>query len=62
MKFRFYRYNPDGTLAGTKVVTSKRTLAADSNSYTADTRSEVRAVAGAALSQSCVTNAGTRFS
>ncbi len=62
VKFRFYRYNADGTLAGTTVVTSKRTVSADSNSYTGDTRGEVRDVAGAVLSQTCVTDAGTRFS
>lgn len=61
VKFRFYRYNPDGTLAGTTVVTSKRTVSSDGNSYTGDTRSEVRDVAGAVLSQTCVTDIGTRF-
>lgn len=62
VKFRFYRYNSDGTLAGTTVVTSKRTVSADSNSYTGDTRSEVRDVAGAVMAQTCVTDVGTRFS
>lgn len=61
VRFRFYRYNSDGTLAGTTVVTSKRTLAADGKGYTGDTRSEVRDVAGAVLSQSCVADVGTRF-
>lgn len=61
VKFRFYRYNADGTLAGTTVVTSKRTLGADDNSYTGDTRSEVRDIAGAVLSQTCVADVGTRF-
>lgn len=62
VKFRFYRYNPDGTLAGTTVVTSKRTVSSDGNGYTGDTRSEVRDVVGAVLSQTCVADVGTRFS
>jgi hypothetical protein len=62
VKFRFYRYNPDGTLAGTTVVTSTRTLGADANTYTGTTRSEVRDLAGAVLTAVCVTDIGTRFS
>jgi len=62
VKFRFYRYNTDGTLAGTTVVTSTRTLAADGNSYNGDTRSEVRDTAGVVLSRTCVADVGSRFS
>ena len=60
-KFRFYRYNSDGSLAGSNVVSSTRTLSADSNSYGGDTRGEVRDVAGNVLSTTCVTDQGTRF-
>ena len=62
VKFRFYRYNPDGTLAGSNVVSATRTLSPDANSYTATTRGEVRDMAGAVLSVTCVTDVGTRFS
>ena len=62
VKFRFYRYNADGSLAGSTVVTSKRTLSADGNAYTGDTRSEVRDLAGTVVAQTCVADVGTRFS
>lgn len=61
VKFRFYRYNGDGTLAGTNVVTSTRALTADGNSYNGDTRGEVRDTAGVVLSRTCVTDVGSRF-
>lgn len=60
-KFRFYRYNSDGTLAGTNVVTSTRTLSADFNSYSGDTRGEVRDLSGAVIATNCVSDAGMRF-
>jgi hypothetical protein len=61
IKFRFFRYNADGSVAGTSVVTSTRTLAADGNSTTGDTRAEVRDSAGQVLSTICVSDAATRF-
>ncbi len=61
-RFRFYRFNPDGTLAGTNVVTSQRTLSADGTVYTGTARGEVRDVNGAVLSITCVSDVGTRFS
>lgn len=60
-KFRFYRYNNDGTLAGTNVVTSTRTLSADFNSYSGDTRGEVRDLSGNVIATNCVSDMGTRF-
>jgi hypothetical protein len=60
-KFGFYRYNSDGTLAGTNVVTSTRTLSVDFNSYSGDTRGEVRDLNGAVIATNCVADAGTRF-
>lgn len=61
IKFRFYRYNADGSLAGHNVVTSTRTLSADGNGYEGETRGEVRDVAGNVLSTVCVSDIGTRF-
>lgn len=61
VKFRFYRYNSDGTLAGTNVVSTVRTLSEDSNSYTGVTRNQVLDVNGTVLSTLCVTDVGTRF-
>jgi len=61
IKFRFFRYNADGSVAGTTVVTSTRTLNADGNSATGDTRAEVRDLAGQVIATSCVSDAATRF-
>ena len=61
VKFRYYRFNADGTLAGSNVVTSTRTLSADANGYTGVTRNEVRDVTGATLTTVCVNDVATRF-
>jgi hypothetical protein len=61
VRFRYYRYNADGSLAGTAVVTSKRTLSADGNAYTGETRGEARDPSGVVIGQSCVVDVGTRF-
>jgi len=61
IKFRFYRFNADGSLAGTNVVTSTRTVAVDGATYTATTRNEVRDTTGNVLSTVCVTDAATKF-
>ncbi len=61
VKFRFYRYNADGTPAGVTVVHSTRMLGADGNTYTGDNRAELRDLAGNALSTNCVIDEGTRF-
>jgi hypothetical protein len=60
-KFRFFRYNADGTLAGTAVASRTITLAADSNSWTSVVRTEIRSLAGAVLQTVCATDASTRF-
>lgn len=60
-KFRFYRYNADGSLAGSAIVTSTRTLSADGNAYSGDTRNEIRDPAGNLLASGCVTDTGVRF-
>jgi hypothetical protein len=61
VKFRFYRFNTDGTLAGNNVVTSTRTLSADGSSYSGTTKNEVRDLAGNVLSTVCVSDVATRF-
>lgn len=61
IRFRFYRFNADGSLAGTNVVASQRTLSADGNGYTGETRTEVRNLAGATVQTVCVSDVGTRF-
>ena len=61
VKFRFYRFNSDGSPAGTDVVTSTRTLSADGDSYTGNTRNEVRDLAGTVLATVCVSDAASRF-
>ncbi len=62
IKFRFYRFNADGSPAGSNVITSTRTLAVDGNTFTATTRNEVRDATGAVLQTLCVTDTGARFS
>jgi hypothetical protein len=61
VKFRFYRYNADGSLAGVSVVSSVRTLQADGGAYEGVTRAEFRDLNGAVLQTVCVTDVGTRF-
>ena len=61
IKFRFYRFNADGSPAGSNVVTSTRTLGVDGNTYSGTTRNEVRDAAGGVLQTLCVTDTATRF-
>lgn len=61
IRFRFFRYNSDGSLAGSNVVSSTRTLSGDGSRYEAVTRAEVRDLAGTVLQTTCVTDVGTRF-
>ena len=61
IKFRFYRFNADGSLAGSNVVASTRTLAADGMTYTASSTNEVRDAAGNVLATVCVADAATKF-
>ncbi len=60
VKFRFYRFNADGSPAGSNLVSSTRTLGADGNSYSGTTRNEVRDTAGTLVATLCITDAGTR--
>jgi hypothetical protein len=59
--FRFYRYNADGSLAGTNVVTRTVTLSADGNSATASTSLKVLDTAGNTLQSGCASDTATRF-
>lgn len=61
IKFRFYRFNVDGSLAGSNVVTSTRTVTADGSTYTATSTNEVRDAAGNVLATVCVSDAATKF-
>jgi hypothetical protein len=60
-QFRFFRDNPDGSLAGSKVVTPTTVLAADGSSHTATARSEIRSVTGSALQTTCATDVAMRL-
>ena len=60
VRFRFYRYNSDGSLAGSNVITSTRQLGAGGTSFEGSTRNEVRDLAGTVLQTLCVTDVGTR--
>ena len=59
-RFRFNRYNPDGTLAGTKRVTRAFTLSADGNTQTSTNTSQTLDTAGAVLQNGCAGDVSTR--
>ncbi len=61
LRFRFYRYNADGSVAGITVVRSTRHLGEDGNSYVGDAQAEQRDMTGKVLATVCVTDVGTRF-
>lgn len=60
-RFRFFRYNTDGSMAGSNVVTRTIVLAADGNTHTATTEAEVRSLTGAVLQKTCASDVSTRF-
>ncbi len=60
-RFRFFRFNGDGSLAGSSVVTRSITLQADGNNLVATTRAEIRDPAGAVLQTVCLGDVTTRF-
>ena len=60
-KFRFFRYNADGTLAGTAVASRTIALAADSGSWTSAVRTEIRSLTGTVLQTVCASDASTRL-
>jgi hypothetical protein len=59
--FRFYRYNPDGTLAGSQRVNRTFTLAASGNSTTGTIAAQVLDTAGTVLQSLCGTEASVRL-
>ena len=59
-RFRFNRYNPDGTLAGTQRVTRVFTLSADGNTQTSTNTSQTLDAAGTVLQNGCAGDVGTR--
>jgi hypothetical protein len=61
VKFRFFRFNADGTPAGSNIVTRTVTLGADGNSATGDSKVQVLDASGNTLAQGCSTDTSTRF-
>jgi hypothetical protein len=59
--FRFYRFNPDGSLAGSQHVQRSITLGADGNSLTGTISGQVLDNAGVVLAPVCGTETGTRI-
>ena len=59
-RFRFNRYNPDGSLAGTLRVARAFTLSADGNPQTSTNPSQVLDAAGAVLQNACAGDVSTR--
>ena len=59
-RFRFLRYNPDGSFAGTMRVTRVLALSADGNTQTSTNTAQVLDVAGVVLQSSCATDVSTR--
>ncbi|HKW23742.1 MAG TPA: hypothetical protein VJO13_20345 [Ktedonobacterales bacterium] len=58
--FELFRYNPDGTFAGTNKVTRTITLSASSDAFTSVVSVEVEDPTGAALATACGTENATR--
>lgn len=60
-KFRFFRYNADGSLAGSTVVTRTAVPGADGNSVTGRSTTQLFDVGGTEVGRGCATDTGTRF-
>jgi hypothetical protein len=60
--FRFYRFNSDGSLAGSQRVQRNITLAADANGFTGTLTGQVLDNAGAVLAPVCGSETATRIS
>ncbi|MFL6662598.1 MAG: hypothetical protein ACJ8G7_10470 [Rhizobacter sp.] len=60
-KFRFFRYNADGSPAGSSIVARTVTLGADNKSVTGASQVTVLDTAGNTVAQGCSTDTGTRF-
>lgn len=59
--FRFMRFNPDGTYAGTQRVTRSFTLSVDGKSQTSTNTSQTLDAAGTVLQNGCATDLSTRL-
>jgi hypothetical protein len=58
--FRFYRYNPDGSLAGSQKVTRTTTLAVDNNNTTGTISAQLLDTGDAVLQTQCGTETSVR--
>jgi len=59
-RFRFNRYNPDGSFAGTQRVTRVFTLSEDGNLQTSTNTSQTLDAAGTVLQNGCASDVSTR--
>jgi hypothetical protein len=59
--FRFNRFNADGTLFGSRVVTRRLTLSYDANMETSVNTSEDRDPSGTVVATGCTTDVGKRL-
>jgi hypothetical protein len=59
--FRFYRYNPDGSLAGSQRVQRAITLAADGNTFAGTVAGQVIDNAGVVVAPVCGSETATRI-
>lgn len=60
-KFRFFRYNADGSLAGSTIITRTLTPAADGESVTGRSTTQLLDIADNEVGRGCATDAGKRF-
>jgi hypothetical protein len=59
--FQFFRFNPDGTLAGRQIIRQQVELSQDGNSYTTTATAQVLDVNGTVIANNCSSGTGTRF-
>ena len=59
--FQFFRFNPDGTLAGRQIVRQDINLSRDANNYTATAAAQDLDVNGNVIRNNCSSEVGTRF-
>ena len=59
--FQFFRFNPDGTLAGRLIVRQEIEVSDDGDSYTATSTSQVLDINGNVIATNCAAGTGTRF-
>jgi hypothetical protein len=59
--FQFYRYNPDGTLAGRQIVRNQIVLSRFGSSFTVTTTAQILDLNGNVIANNCSAGVGTRF-